>query len=136
MKDKNIRVSLEIIRYKRGEEHTSKYEYTVTFGSETRMSEVVGFMNDMTALWRKAIAAAKDWENTSVINMDISQYVFDSDKSECEHYDRWYLRNKEDITTDKDEAGIYLCPDTRYTSENRDMFIGRNVLHDMAEYMG
>lgn len=142
MEEKTITSELTITRRVRGEVHTSKYSAKVDFCVRTSMRDVSEFISDMEKIWRKAISAAKNPENLYEISMDISEstYSYDDGATPIENwkqhsYNRWYLRNVDDICTEKGEESIYLVPDTRYTSETRDMLIGKNVMHDMGEYM-
>ena len=133
--DKTISVELVITRRSKGEEHKSKYETRIKFGHETLIGDIADFVDDMKKIWTKAIDAAKHWENVSDIDMEISEAVYEHETGgewKSLNFDRWYLRNMEDICTEKGEESIYLVPDTRYTSENRDMAIGRDILRDMA----
>lgn len=142
MEEKTINSELTITRRVRGEIHMSKYSAKVDFCMRTSMRDVSEFFADMEKIWRKAISAAKNPENLYEISMDISEstYSYKDGATTLEDwkqhsYNRWYLRNVDDICTEKGEESVYLVPDTRYTSETRDMLIGKNVMHDMGEYM-
>lgn len=135
MREKTIRATLCIIRTARGERHESTYEVCTNFNEKTTVGEVADFVEGMEKLWRTAITAAKSYKNLNDITMDISESVYsheDGHDFKTESYDRWYMRDMDDISLEKGEESIYLVPDTRYTSENRDMCIGKNVMRDMA----
>lgn len=139
MKEKVIRVELSIKRRARGEEHTSKYEASIALNYRTTVSEIADFGSDVQKLWSKAMAAAKNSENVSDIDMEICEAVYEHEPGsefKTALFNRWYLRNMEDISTERGEESIYLVPDERYTKPERDMSIGKNVLRDMAWTMG
>lgn len=139
MKEKVIRVELEIKRRARGEEHTSKYEASIWMNDQTTVSNIADFVDDMHKLWGKAMAAAKNSANVPDINMEICEAVYEHEPgSEFKTglFNRWYLRDMEDISTMKGEESIYLVPDDRYTDPVRDMSISKNILRDMAFTMG
>lgn len=138
MREKTIRATLVIIRTARGERHESTYEVCTNFNEKTTVGEIADFVEGMEKLWRTAITAAKSYKNLNDITMEISEAVYsheDGGDFKTESYDRWYMRNMEDICLEKGEESIYLVPDTRYTSEVRDMNIGKNILRDMAYTM-
>ena len=133
--NKTISAELVITRRAKGEEHKSKYEARIKFGHETLIEDVADFIDGMKRIWTKAMEAAKHCENVSDIDMEICESVYEHETGmewKQLNFDRWYLRDMGDISTEKGEEGIYLVPDTRYTSENRDMMIGRDILRDMA----
>lgn len=139
MKEKIIRVELVIKRRARGEEHTSKYEASIDMHEKTAMSEIADFVDDLHKLWGKAMTAAKNSENVSDIDMDIHEAEYEHElggEFKTNKFNRWYLRNMEDICTEKGEEGIYLIPDERYTPAERDMLIGKDILRDMSRAMG
>lgn len=136
MREKTISATMCIIRTARGERHESTYEVYTNFNEKTTVGEIADFVEGMEKLWRTAITAAKSYKNLNDITMDISEAVYnlgeDGHDFKTESYDRWYMRNMDDICLEKGEESIYLVPDTRYTSENRDMCLTKNVLRDMA----
>ena len=116
MKEKMIRVELVVKRRARGEEHTSKYEASIDLNEKTEMSEIADFVDDMHKLWGKAMTAAKNSENVPDIDMEICEAVYEHElggEFKTNMFNRWYLRNMEDICTEKGEESIYLVPDER-----------------------
>lgn len=129
---KSIDMELVITRRAKGEEHKSKYTARIKLEHETLISDIADFVEDTKKIWNKAMDAAKHWENVSDIDVEVIEAVYERDPWTQVSFNRWYLRNMGDICTEKGEEGIYLVPDTRYTEENRDMSIGRDILRDMA----
>ena len=127
---KRISAELDVTRRSKGEEHRSKYEVYTRFCSETTVGDIANFVDGMKKIYTKALDAAKHYETVSDVYMEILESVYD-DSGAMKSFDRWYLRDIGDICLEKGEESIYLIPDTRYTSENRDMSIGKNILRDM-----
>lgn len=129
---KCIDMELVITRRARGEEHKSKYTARIKLEHETLIGDIADFTENVKKIWSKAMEAAKHCENVSDIDVEVIESVYEREPWRQVCFDRWYLRNMGDISTEKGEEGIYLVPDTRYTEENRDMLIGRDILRDMA----
>ena len=129
---KSIDVEMTVTRYAKGEEHKSKYSAHIKLEYETTVADIADFADATKKIWNRAMDAAKHCENVRDIDMEIIESVYEREPWEQVCFDRWYLRNMGDICTEKGEEGIYLVPDTRYTEENRDMVIGKDVLRDMA----
>lgn len=135
MKEKVIASELVIKSRRRNEEHTSKYEARLTLNEDTTVGQIVEFTDEMKKIWNKAVQAAKNCENVTDIEMDIHEAVYKHAPGEdytSMSFDRWYLRALDDISTEKGEEYIYLCPDIKYTPAERDMALGRDVMRDMA----
>lgn len=127
---KIISVELVVTRRAKGEEHRSKYEVYTRLSSEATVGDIADFVDGMKKIYAKAMDAAKNCETGSDVYMEIVESVYDDGGTQVS-FDRWYLRDIGDISLEKGEESIYLVPDTRYTSENRDMSIGKNILRDM-----
>lgn len=130
--EKTIRATLVVTRIKRDERHESTYTVCTDFSERTTVGDVADFIDGMKKIWTTAVNAAKRGD---ALNMDISAAVYsrgDGGVLKTESYNRWYVRNADDVSTERGEEGIYLVPDTRYTEESRDMFLSRDILRDMA----
>lgn len=138
---KNIDVEMSFTRRVKGEEHTSKYRARIELNAGTSMSELADFIENMRKIWNKAVSTRREFDKnigyTPEFYMDITEHVIDKgDEWKTESFNRWYTYDIFDISTEKGEEGIYLRPDTKYTPENRDMSIGKNILRDLAFTMG
>jgi len=137
---KKIDVEMKLTRRVRGEEHTSKYTAYVELSADARIGEIANFIEGMKKIWTKAVNAKREAEKTfdaPAFTMEVTEHIIDkSDNWKTESFDRWYTYDIDDICTEKGEEGIYLRPDTTYTSENRDMSIGKDILRDLAFTMG
>ena len=137
MKEKVINAELIILRTARGEEHKSTYEVRTSLSEKTTVGDLADFVDGMRKLWAKAMQAAKHSKKVSIITMEVCEAVYEHDPEEWKQlsFNRWYMRDMGDISTEKGEESIYLVPDTRYTEEYRDMCIGKDILRDMAYAM-
>lgn len=139
-KTKTINCEMVLTRRVTGEEHKSTYHTSVELSAGTSMCELADFIEGMRKIWNKAVSVKRESDktlDTPDFSMEITEHVLDkADNWNTVSFNRWYTHDIFDICTEKGEEGIYLRPDTRYTPENRDMSIGKNILRDLAFTMG
>lgn len=126
-------VTLIVTDIKRGERHESTYQADLSIDGETTLRDMVQFEDDVKKLWRKAVNAAKAFASADV---EITRALYERGEGLCNltslDFDRWYTRGTSDISIEKGEEGIYLAPDTRYTEETKDLFLGHDIMHDLT----
>lgn len=98
----------------------------------TLFSEIYHFIEEIKVIYEKARAII---DNRGSMELSISVAVYknwetqDMDKKMKQvSYDRWVSVP----TEEQGKESIYLKPDTRYTPENRDMFLFEDILEDIA----
>ena len=137
---KKISCEMSLSRSVKGEEHTSKYHADMELSADSSIREIADFIGGMKKIWSKAINMKREAEKTfnpPAFFMEITEHVMDrSENWTTNSFNRWYTYDIDDICTGKGEESIYLRPDTKYTSETRDMSIGKDVLRDLAFTMG
>lgn len=137
---KKISCEMTLSRRSKGEMHTSKYSADIELSAGTSVSELADFIDGMRKIWNKAVNYKREAEKTldcPDFTMEVTEHVMDrANNWQTEEFNRWYTYDIEDICTGKGEEGVYLRPDTKYTSENRDMLIGKDILRDLAFTMG
>lgn len=126
-------VTLVVTDIKRGERHESTYNADLSIDGETTLRDMVQFEDDVKKIWRKAVNAAKAFASVEV---EITRALYERGDGVCNltslDFDRWYTRGTSDISIEKGEEGIYLVPDTRYTEETKDLFLGQDIMHDLT----
>ncbi len=126
-------VTLVVTDTKRGERHESTYQADLSIDGETTLRDIVQFEDDVKKIWRKAVNAAKGF---AYVDMEITRALYERGEGLCNltslDFDRWYTRNTSDISIEKGEEGIYLIPDTKYTEESKDLFLGHDIMHDLS----
>lgn len=108
-----------------------KTEANINLIDNTSFGDIVRFLNETKAVWKKARKAVKDgsFEQIEIIESSYDNWG-DTNKDLIQtSFNRWvgYLGDQS-----YDDEGIYLRPDERYTEAHRDMYIGKNVLEDIA----
>lgn len=123
-KSKIIEMRCKIVTVKGEEKRIWEKKAALNFSSESHFGDVIQFMDDMKLILRKVKKARKD---EAEISFEICEYVYVSTENivdgHTEEFDLWHIRDLDDIDLDKEEGGIYLVPDERYTRKGRDMFI-------------
>ena len=115
---------------------TVKMETRISLGAETTFGQMAAFFQEVKKIHSAAMKAVKrgDW-----FEMDICEAVYDRFQSrdpykvgrlETVSFDCW----KAAPTWEQSEDGIYFRPDTRYTSETRDMYLSKKDLFKDLEY--
>lgn len=113
--------------------HTTEIKYTATIQLDaySSLGYVLDNMDKVKNIFKIAQKAIKEqrW-----FELEITETTFDFDENDN------YIRGSFDCwvsvpVQDQDETGgIYLRPDTRYTSENRDMYLSsaKDLFKDLA----
>ena len=126
-------VTLVVTDIKRGERHESTYEADLSIDNETSIRDIVQFEDDVKKIWKKAVNAARVF---AAVDMEVTRALYERTDEpynlQSKDFDRWYTRNTSDISIEKGEEGIYLAPDTKYTPETKDLFLGHDVMHDLT----
>lgn len=126
-------VTLVVTDIKRGERHESTYQADLSIDGETTLRDIVQFEDDVKKIWRKAINAARIFATADV---EITRALYERTDEPYNlvglEFDRWYTRNTSDISIEKGEEGIYLVPDTEYTPETKDLWLGHDIMHDLS----
>lgn len=126
-------VTLVVTDIKRGERHESTYEADLHVDNETSIRDIVQFEDDVKKIWKKAVNAARAF---AAVDMEVTRALYERTDEPynliSKDFDRWYTRNTSDISIEKGEEGIYLVPDTKYTPETKDLFLGHDVMHDLT----
>ena len=100
----------------------------------TEFSSIIEFLDDVKKIWKMCV---KPYGTASEFrSLEVCEAVYDREEDDRLHtvsFDRWHTRYGEgDFVTDKDEPGVYLVPDEKYTESGRDMFISKNIFQDIA----
>lgn len=123
----------EIHDYGKRTETKVKKVADLTIDDSTEFSSIVRFLDDVKKIWKMCV---KPYGNASEFReLEVIEAIYDREEDNRLHtasFDRWYTRYSTDFITDKDEQGVYLVPDEKYTEKNRDMFISKNIFEDIA----
>ena len=115
-----------------GTKGNGKFENT--FGAELSLDEfgsfadIVKFADSAKTAWKKARSGIKAGYH---VHMEVIAATYEG-KGAALHtvsFDRWETHS-EDLSSDDD--GIYLRADARYTDPVRDMYLTKDVLHDLG----
>ena len=90
-------------------------------GYDSAFSEMIKFMDDAKKIWRYAMKAKakNNW-----YQLEVTEYTYDGENSDL---NRWVSRYEPG-----DEEGIYLDADTKYTPAERDMYLTKDLMNDLA----
>ena len=133
---KSITLTLFTEKATKNGTENGKYTAELRLYDDTRFSEILQFQKDVKKLWNRAIKAIN---NETFLEFEITQSTYDNwltDKPPKQtSFDRWYGTSSNQYLDErwKDEWGIYLKADEEYTAPERDIFLSRNVLEDLAE---
>ena len=131
---KSYHLHLHVEDYKKGERHVSDYETYLTIDENTVLRDFIDFEDEAKQIWRTAISAAK---RAALVEVELTRALYErtgdpDERLKSMDFDRWHTRELSDITTEKGEEGVYLAPDTRYTEETHDMWLGRDIMRDVT----
>lgn len=133
MKTITINFINEIHDYTKRTETKIKKVADLKIDDTTEFGSIIEFLDDVKKIWKmcvKPYGTASEYRELEVI-----EAIYDREEGDRLHtvsFDRWHTRYSEDFVTDKDEPGVYLVPDEKYTESGRDMFIGKNIFQDIA----
>lgn len=123
----------EIHDYGKRTETKVKKVADLTIDDGTEFSSIVRFLDDVKKIWKMCV---KPYGNASEFReLEVIEAIYDREDDDRLHtasFDRWHTRDANDFITDKDEQGVYLVPDEKYTESGRDMFISKNIFEDIA----
>lgn len=92
------------------------------------LSDIVEFVDGIKKVYSEAMKATKRGD---FIEFEVTSSTYDETDDNRERliqktFDRWFFEGYND-----DPDGIYLSPDVRYTNENHDLYLTKNILHDL-----
>ena len=126
---KFFEMNLQVVESKKGELIEKTYKTELRISDETSFSDIVDFMEDIKNIWKRAKSAVKrgHWMELEVIVSAYDNWLTDEELIR-KSFDRWVSVP----TEEQDEDGIYLRADTRYTAPERDMYLTKDTLKDLA----
>ena len=126
---KSFEMNLQVVENKKGERVERTYKTELKIVDDITFSEIVDFIADVKSTWKRAMDAVKkgNWMELEVVVSAYDNWLTDKDLVQ-KSFDRWVSAP----TEEQDEDGIYLRADTRYTAPERDMYITKDTLKDMA----
>lgn len=138
--EKTVRIMFNTTETKKNEKTTVEMEAVITFGINTRFTEIAEFTADANRIITKALKATKAG-NTFSLTVSESKYKWTNKggakfpELETKAYNAWEAAPVWE--QDPNENYIYFRPDTKYTPEHRDMIIRKgHIIEDLAEYIG
>lgn len=131
---KQIWLKMEIQEMKNNDFIVTKTEASLTLSSETNFDEIIKFQKESKRIIKKAIAGAKKGARFE-IQLNIGRYnsVWNNNefiRSEQVDFNAWIADSSEQDFQDGEQ--LYFKPDTRYTEDYRDLFIGTDVFTTLA----
>jgi len=131
---KTITINYESLTndYAEGSTTTFKKTADITFDNNTELTAVSRFIENAKKIWKLCTKEYEHEHEYRSLEIMVSVAEWNDGQYKSISFDRWYTRSNDDINTDPDEKMVYLVPDTRYTAENRDMAIGKDVIKDIA----
>lgn len=95
---------------------------------DTSFREIVEFIEGVKRIYSEAIKASKRgaFVKHEVISAVYDNWLVKDADLVQKGFDRWYFEGY-----NEDTDGIYLLPDTRYTDEQHNLYLTKNVLHDL-----
>lgn len=126
---KFFEMNLQVVESKKGERIEKTYKTELRVSDETSFSDIVDFMEDIKNIWKRAMSAVKrnHWMQLEVVVSTYDNWLTDKPLVQ-KSYDRWVSVS----TEEQDEEGIYLRADARYTAPERDMYLTKDTLKDLA----
>ena len=115
-----------------GSDYIETYkEAYILFNGDTRFSEVLRFQSDCKKVFKEILFCKKELLSYRV---KLSRYQSDEDGVSI-NSDHWYSDQTVDSSDDLD--GVYFRPDTKYTAENRDLYLTKaKLLEDLCDAFG
>lgn len=117
--------------------HTCEVEYKacIALDAQSSIGQIIDEMDKVKEIFKIAQKAIKDQR---YFELEITESVYDFDENDnfirgnfdCWVSVPWYEQD--------DAGGIYLKPDTRYTNENRDMYLSsvKDLFKDLKFTLG
>lgn len=126
---KFFEMRLQVVESKKGERIEKKYDTGLRVSDETNFSDIVDFLDDIKNIWKRAMGAVKrgNWMEMEVVVSTYDNWNTDEPLKQ-KSYDRWVSAPVEA----QDQEGIYLSADTRYTRQERDMYLTKDTIRDLA----
>lgn len=126
---KCFRINLQVVESKKGERVEKTYETELKVQDEMNFSDIVDFIEDVKNIWKRAMNAVKrgNWMELDVIVSFYDNWMTGK-KLVQKSFDRWVSAPVEC----QDETGIYLRPDVNFTEPERDMYLTKDILNDLA----
>lgn len=95
---------------------------------QTSFADIVRFMDGIKFIWKAAMEATR---NEFYFELEMIDATYDNWNNNkpliTKSFDFWSFKGY-----NEDMEGIYLQPDTRYTIENRDIYLKEDVMKDLA----
>lgn len=124
---KQIDIVLKAEETYRNKKVNMEYKAETSFGNDTSFSQVLDFLDEAKKIWKHAMRLSK---KGIYIKLEVTEFTYKKDSEGSlisTNFDRWYFEGY-----NEDTEGIYLSADTRYTKAERDMYLSKNVLRDLA----
>lgn len=112
-----------------GSGKTNQFSVTLKLEDDTDMSDIINFVEGLRMIYDEAIKATKRGD---YIDFTVMREVYDLSQWEITHrvkitsFDVWNFKGYNESV-----EGIYLSPDTRYTDANHDLWLTKDILHDL-----
>lgn len=119
---KHIDIVLKAEETSRNKKVNMEYKAGTSFGNDTSFSQVLDFLDEAKKIWKHAMKLS---QKGIYIELEVTESVYEKDGKSS--FDRWHFEGYND-----DVEGIYLSADTKYTKANRDMYLSKDVLRDLA----
>lgn len=126
---KFFEMNLQVVESKKGERIEKTYKTELRVSDETSFSDIVDFLEDVKSIWKRAMGAVKrdNWMELEVIVSSYDNWLTDEPLVQ-KSFDRWVS-----VPLQKqDSEGIYLRADERYTEPERDMYLSKDTIKDLA----
>ena len=124
---KQIDIVLKAEETSRNKKVNMEYKAGTSFGNDTSFSQVLDFLDEAKKIWKHAMRLSK---KGIYIKLEVTEFTYKKDGEGSlisTNFDRWHFEGY-----NEDTEGIYLSADTRYTKAERDMYLSKNVLRDLA----
>lgn len=129
---KSVHIRISYTKYSRNSEVSVTRKAGVTFGTETTFAQIEGFLGDFKKVVQGYKYCAKNGSFCEVY-LSVSTYTGGDAASQLKQlsFNGWKFEG----TPDYECEGLYLSPDTQYTSEEHDIWIdfSEPLLSQLAE---
>lgn len=132
-KMKSLDVKLTVIETKKNGTVVSSLNAELLITDDLKISAILSFFDDVRNIWKKAMMAVK---KCNFMEMEVLESSYDNWMTDKELVQKSFNRWVSVPIEKQDAEGIYLIPDERYTTPNRDMYLSKDLLNDLSFTLG
>ena len=100
------------------------YKASLHLENKTTFKDIQAFIRDYKRLFKAAMKASR---YGNYFKLEISRSVYGDEDFIKKDFDFWGFTG-----INKNESGVYLIPDTRYTEGSRDLYLTKNFFDSLG----